>query len=443
MIKEMFRYDVKLYKMIQIFISLLILFCGLMILVYCIPEERIRFNIAKSVEYMNEEKCYPYMGVKDVGFALDNYTEASLLNFMYIADNERPIYSAFVQQEYFPEIWFNGLDCLNGAINEFPNEMSGNLTIRPAYWIGYSVILRPLLYFTDYYNIRSINNILAMVTLVGTCILISKKLTNYIAMAFAVVMNCFNYYVLSLNITLGIFCIYTLLGVLVYILKKEGEVHYGYTMLVVGMVTAFFEWFSIPYITYGMTVLFLLYLRRMNEKAHFAAYFNIAFQSGVSWCIGYGSTVLAKSVIASVVLKSWDMTYFIGRLSSNRYGGASDVIEFVVSLKRLVRLAFPLHLFDDVYNIHRIYIAIVLLGVMIIALTFYKEEIAYHFVLVIIAVSPILWYLMFKGHMGHSGIDYRTLMVSGFAFLLMAEKPLKEFGEKLKKIQVRDKKNKD
>jgi len=102
MLKKLFHYDVEWKKMLKIFVILAGIGCLLMILVYCIPEDRIRMNIVKSVGYMNEETCYPYMGIKDGGYVLDNYTEASLLNFMYMAEHTHPIYSAFVHREYFP-----------------------------------------------------------------------------------------------------------------------------------------------------------------------------------------------------------------------------------------------------------------------------------------------------------------------------------------------------
>lgn len=431
MIKKLFFCDFKLSVMIKIFLFIALIGCTLLVLVHCLPEERIRNNIAKSIEYMNEEGSYPYMGVKDIGFALDNYTEASLLNFMYTADNEKPLYSAFVQQEYFPKEWNSGVDCLNGAVNELGGEMSGKLSVRSSYWLGYSIFLRPLLFIRDYYDIRSINNVLAMILFAGIAVTMAKKINNYISLAFVTTLCCFNYYVLSLNITLGIFCVYVVYGAIAYILKKEEKINIGYTMLAIGALTAFFEWFSIPYITFGIPVVILLYIKRVNGNRTIIEYFNYLFQSSVSWIGGYGGMIILKPLIASLLTDNSAISSFTSRFLADSIDKTMTIAEFKMSVLQLLRLVFPLHFADDINNRWIVHFIFMLFIIMVLCVFFYKDEIGYWLSLLIISVSPILWCIVFKGHIHHTGIDYRIWMVSLFVFFVMLEKPIKYLYKKI------------
>jgi len=123
------------------------------------------------------------------------------------------------------------------------------------------------------------------------------------------------------------------------------------------------------------------------------------------------------------------MSSFVQRVVANNTEDINSFMEFVVALKRLFRLMFPIHLFDDVYNIHRIYIAIAVFVIILFGLALYIKELHYQLINLLVAVSPIAWYFVFKGHMNHLGIDFRTFMVTVFAMLLMLEKPLKAFGQ--------------
>lgn len=64
-----------------------------MILVQLLPQERIKNNIRSSCELMQEEGVYPTLGIPQTAYCLDNWTDASALEFIFHADNSRPVYN--------------------------------------------------------------------------------------------------------------------------------------------------------------------------------------------------------------------------------------------------------------------------------------------------------------------------------------------------------------
>lgn len=218
-------------------IWLALLMCGsiAMIFVQLLPQERIKNNIRSSCELMQEEGVYPTLGIPQTAYCLDNWTEASLLEFIYHADNERPIYSAFVAEEVnvISDSDSNGVKKLAAAVED----ESLDVIQRPSYWNGFIVFLRPLLYLFDYYVARGILHKLAMI-LVGLFVIWNARRVGYFeAIGTTIILSAFTVYVLSMNFTLGIFCLFIAMGAAVYLYEKKNT-NYLTAMFVVGILIA-------------------------------------------------------------------------------------------------------------------------------------------------------------------------------------------------------------
>ena len=207
LLKQYFRVECKPLKLILTFLVMFISGCLLLVLVNLLPSERIRQNILNSVSLFEIQGNYPYMGVQETAYAVDNWTEAVLLSFYYTSDCNHPIHSAFVATEYRTEN-STGVDRLLGVVQDTHWRESEHLIIRSSYWLGYSIILRPLLYILDYQSCRMLLNTISYALLMLIVFLIGKKLDGYVAVGFGTIMTIFHYYVLSLQYTLGIFVVF-------------------------------------------------------------------------------------------------------------------------------------------------------------------------------------------------------------------------------------------
>ncbi len=422
LMKQYFKLECKPLKLVLTFLAMFLTGCLLLIFVNMMPEERIRLNIRNSVEMFEIQGNYPYMGVQETAYAADNWTEAVLMDIYYTADNAHPVYSAFVATEYRPEN-STGVDRLVGVTQDAKWENSEKLLPRSCYWLGYGIFLRPLLNLFDYSHCRMLLNVVAYAVLMLMVGVIGKKLNWYTAVGFGTIMTIFHYYVLSLQYTLGIFCIFVAFAAIAYILYAKKEIAYLYFMFVIGILAAYFEWLSIPLVTFGLPVLFALVKKSENCENKSADLFNCVWQSGIGWCLGYGLMVLAKNVAAMTVIGNDAWKYFMERLSADS-ANSMTLREFVRAVLNLFYCVFPFNFIEG--NRGRLLLIGIVVFVCVIILMRRKKLRARNLMLAIVGCAPIAWYIVFKGHVGHVGIEFRVLMISYLALWLILKEPLEE-----------------
>lgn len=126
-------------------------------LVYCIPTEKMEKHIQESVSTFAKEGCYPM--ITDIGISrLDNHTDALMLLTAAYPENENIWTSSLCNKRYSHE-GENPVQTLIGAYSEWgrvKTEIELQTEDYPRYWHGYLVLLKPLLYFFDYTQIRYI-----------------------------------------------------------------------------------------------------------------------------------------------------------------------------------------------------------------------------------------------------------------------------------------------
>lgn len=424
--KSYFKLQIRPLELVLTFLIIFFGGCLLLILVNMLPKERIRLNIENSVALFEFQGDYPYMGVKETAYAMDNWTEAVLLDMYYTADSERPIYSAFVTTEYRPEN-STGVQRLMTLVQDKKWESSDRLLPRSSYWLGYGIFLRPLLYMFNYSQCRMLLNVVAYAALMLIVGVIGKRLNWYTAVGFGTIMAIFHYYVLSLQYTLGIFCVLIAFAAILYILYAKKEISYLYLMFVVGILTAYFEWLSIPLITFGLPVLIALSKKSQNGENKFSELFNCVWQSGIGWCLGYGIMILAKNVAAMTVIGSDAWTYFVERLTADS-ANAMTLKDFVKAVLNLFYCVFPFSFLGGNWE-RLLLIGIVVLACILIVIR-RKQNRARNVMLAIVGVSPMVWYAMFPGHVTHVGIEFRTLMIMYLAVWLIAKEPIERVFER-------------
>lgn len=437
-IQKCFALELHPLKMFLVYIVLLIGGCILLILANTLPSEKVREHIASSVDLFVEQGNYPYMAVNEIPYALDNWTEAVLLNFYYTSDSDKPIYSALVSTEYRPEN-STGVERLETLVNDTYWEKSDFLLRRSSYWLGYSIVLRPLLFFFEYQTCRILINVIAYAMLIALTVLIEKKLSTYVAVGFGTLMVLFQYYSLSAQYTLGIFCVFIAFITIIYLLynNERKRIDYLYLMFIVGIATAYFEWFSIPLITWGLPVVLILFLEReKNNKCPFFTYFNCVFQCGMGWCLGYGLMILGKTLVSMMVIGSDSWQYFAERLTADSSVVLSSA-DFLKALLNLLHCIVPF-IFIQGYRMQAL-ILLMLLALCILVIGIYKKEREFNLILLIVAFAPIVWYSIFKGHVTHVGIEFRTFMISYFAVWMILKAPYDSLRGKYDKQSKRKK----
>lgn len=172
------------------------------------------------------------------------------------------------------------------------------------YWHGYVVLLRPLLYFFDYYQLRILNG-LAQIFLFGCCAfwIWKKKGKKY---AFAL----FTSYVLLMPMATAICFQYSVIfylafgALLLYFLKQkywEQDVNYILLFVLTGSLTTYFDLLTYPLLTWGLLIIWMLLLQ--ESSGTISDNLKKVVYSALAWICGYAVMWAGKWVVGSIVLR--------------------------------------------------------------------------------------------------------------------------------------------
>lgn len=420
-------------KKIFEFIGILLIGCLVLVIVQLLPEDRIRYHIEQSAEQLAEEGDYYYLGSSQQAFLIDNWTEATLLMFNYTAEKQKPIYSAFIATSYMPEN-STGVSRLQSIIQDEQWDQKEDLIqTRGSNWIGYNVFLRTGLCFFSLNKLRIILYIVSYVLLFLTTLCISKYSNKYKAFSFAVTMVIFNFYTLSVSWSLGIFCVYIACLAIIYFLHKQECIDYFNYMFVIGILTAYFDWLSIPLITWGLPIVIIISIKyEKNKETKIKEYISILFKTGIGWCVGYAGMIISKTAIAIMIQGKEAFDFFVKRIQADTQSGGA--LGYIQGVYKLVCSIIPLNLFNEGSIIPKILIVAIVIGCVYIMIS-HRDRRTINAIYLIVALAPFVYYLYAKGHISHVAIEFRTLMISCFSILLVFE----SLAEKMKLISLKKK----
>ncbi|MCI9142887.1 MAG: hypothetical protein HFH87_09740 [Lachnospiraceae bacterium] len=172
------------------------------------------------------------------------------------------------------------------------------------YWHGYVVILRFLLLFFNYYEIRLVNGIFQTLIFAGVMYFILKSkgikyalalATSYILLMPAALAQCLQYS-WTYYITFGALLIY--LKFKSYL--EEGE-RYIYFFLLIGIATTYLDLLTYPLLTWGFVIIWWLLMQEKKESV--ASNLLKVIYSGIAWVTGYAFMWIGKWVAGSLVLR--------------------------------------------------------------------------------------------------------------------------------------------
>lgn len=296
------KYMGELRKYTCLSILLFIIFIALKYISTFVPDDQVKINVRDSINYMYEEEgIYPRFLINQTNFysqQLDNYTDSGLLNMCYNMDKNSKIVAI-------------AGDFRGGAKGGNPLEQTYNMLQTEEYglrdyarqWNGQAAVLRILLGIFNYQQIRVISQFLFVLLMGILLLLIANRVGNGIAVVFFGGFVAINPNTTAACINLGA-AFYVLLLGLIWVCKqyrnKRSAIEICY---VVGALTAFFDLFSVPFVTFAVAVLMLCIDIKENEETTFSFLLCKTIKSGVAWLGGYVILWASKWGFASIVLK--------------------------------------------------------------------------------------------------------------------------------------------
>lgn len=403
----------KISSYIILFLIMVVVFSIAMIGTYLLPNERIRAHIAESKELLINQNGNPLFTDYIKGANLDVFTDLLIMNTAMNkgkTEDESVFIRAFENSRYSNEE-DNSYTSLQETV-ENPEVYNNQEYSR--YWHGIQTIIRPLLLFFNYEEIRYIFMLLIFVLLGISLLLINKNISFMHSMAFLVSMLAVCIFIVPMSIQYSAIFIITLLAVIIVNLlhKKQKAKFIPYLFFIIGGLTTFFDLLTAPLLTLGIPLIIEVLLRSREESLSIKKAFLEIIKLSILWAIAYGTIFFAKWVIASLIMQKDLITVAINQILFRTNGSE----EYPAT-----KIGAIVENFTYLYNNVLLACGIVtIIGWIIALIKTRKNKINWKKILILLIVSiyPYVWYMVFAGHSTiHAFFTYRIQAIAIFGVL--------------------------
>ena len=380
----------KLLAFVLIYLGISLLFTALIIGSYMLPDTNIRGHIAESVGQLSLEGIGYSPFFREASATLDTHTDALMLNIALnkgMNEKQRTLERA-VENSFYDDSSI--IKALETSINN--NNLNNHEYSR--YWHGIQVILRPLLLFLNYTEIRYILMVVIITLLAIVFSMIGKQLGTRYSIAFAVTI-CLMYVVLipmSLQYS-SIFTVTLISMISVLLLYKNNKQNYvSLLFFIIGALATYFDLLTYPLITLGLPLILAVLLENKQEDTKLLKQMIFIIKLGIIWAIGYSLLFFTKWVIASIILHKNAISLAIEQLLFRVNGNEKYPVNRIEVLKG----NFDYFFIPTAKHILKL---IFVIWILLFLLCRKKiKELKVVIPLICIAIVPYIWYIAFAGH---------------------------------------------
>lgn len=449
----------QILKITITYISLILSFILLLTISSMFPSKYIKENVEQSSKTLIQEgnRLKKEVIGREKPMEFDNYTDALMINTAYSVDNKTPLYSSFVaRKNYIPGITEDIYEDTSGElksaskykhhneVGELDDTVNGEKLESfeyARYWHGYLIILRPLLLIANLEQIRIIFTIILSILFITFVYLIYKKINFTVAAIFAMGLISIEYFYLRFSMQ-GIFIFFIMMIASIILLIKNGKMkNLNIFFFTTGMLTNFFDFLTVPMVTYAIPMILYLLLKQREDKVTVKNVLIDIIKYGMFWGIGYGLTWITKWILVDIIFDKNILETAIDQVFY-RSSGTNEILPKDVIKKNFEyeKRFFPITT-ALTFVIIDIQLAMGKLKIRTnkIALKEYVTEILPY---VIIGVMPIIWYSILKDHSyKHAFFTYRNILITNICANLLLEKIFEMFTKdrKIKMIESRNK----
>lgn len=387
-----FRIDF-MWKCIKRYIILIVIFLLLLYVAWMIPDKMVRDNIEYSLPYI-ENGWVPIYTYEDAS-QLDDFTDRLCINNS-LKEGQESGYSSFQAM----------LDVKN----------------YPRYWHGYLVILRPLLCFFNYLQLRYFNMFLLMILISVVFTQLKEKLNWGIAISY-IISLCVTVIIivpwsLQFSPVYYIFLLFSFFILINYHKQREGNEYWILSFFSIGMITNYIDFLSAPLLTFGIPMGVLLMLELYNLTGRKLSEIIIGLcENTIAWCMGYGLCWIAKWIIASIALKKDVITNALNQAKVRSVGGDEGIVDAIIRNVNNIKIPYINNLMEKWYGL---FLIVGVCGILLMSLAVWhrKEITKYVIPLFLLSSYPYIWISFFKEHSYvHWIFTYRVQMITVFCLL--------------------------
>lgn len=404
------------------YIKLMIIFIGciftgylLLTAVYCIPTEKIEKNITESAEIFEKEGGFPRL-IKKLNqeaasdWTLDNYTDSLMLLMAAHKNTGSPFIESL--NNVFLTDNVNHADSLvklymGGDATGIENSQYGR------YWHGYLVVLKPLLCFLNYKQIRIFQCIVQGSLFLSICFLFWQKNKKLFILPFALFWLFLNPITTVLSMQFAAMTTVTFVSVLILLLMQkiyEEKTFFLLThFLVFGCLTSYIDLLTAPLLTVGISLISWISLHINTKPAKKQIISTISYL--FVWGIGYAGMWTGKWILGNVITGQNIFMSAVNQIFL-RTGDTVDDINFS-TIDLIFRLTWSSNWIACV-------LALIFMIFMFCKTKRYRRKysisIQNMIIYVCIALMPVIWCILLGNHTYiHHWFVYRELGITVYA----------------------------
>lgn len=420
------RIGVKEY--IAVFCFTVVLALLMLVVSAFFPQSIIQGHVVDSVDLVYQDMENDYLFDKSEGSKLDVFTDIMMLR-MSLTTNDNYLGSVLTNPVYV----YDDLAEWEGSAQTLADLSYGkpadNAWFYTRYWMGFRVVLRLALLFFTYAQIKRYLAFLFFSLFAAVICNISKHVNSKIAFLFAISIILVRPHVMASSMQLTCCFLIAFIAMLLIPWLKRNPKWEGLFFLELGMLTMYFDFYTVPLVTMGFPLMYLCILKQEAEERVLDR--AMARNMGV-WFAGYGLMWVAKLMLTSLLTSQNALADGFASFFS-RIGVAKDLekaqyYSLEAAAEGLRKAIFS----DDLGAV--IYLAGI--GILLAVVLFkvirgktYFETFRKAMPYLIFAAIPLVWFVITRQPIAlHYFFQYRTIALTHWAagvfgcYLLSAKK---------------------
>ena len=302
------------------------------------PQDKISENLLDSVDGLYLEGQYPVIGDRKINSLLDNATDTTMLRS-----------TAGMNRHYLGAVLTNPLYSYNNVevekAEDYPVKCLElySIGMKPdgeflyvRYWMGFRAVLRWLLVFFDYFQIRRYAGALFFALFALAICSVAGRVDTKTAFAFAVSVILVRPHVIACSLQFLPCFLIAFLAMLIAPHLVERPAWDAVFFLEIGVVTMFFDFYTTPLISVGFPLVYLAILRARQGRRITLGWM---VRCVLIWLCGYALMWLAKltmtSLFTSVDGLSDGLTAFSRRVGIKKSEGYEEYYSLSLAFKNL------------------------------------------------------------------------------------------------------------
>lgn len=395
----------------------LTVFLAVMLLAVCafLPQSMIQDHVAESIPLVTRDVENRYLFDNSIASKLDVSTDTMMLRIS-ISTNDSYLGSILTNPVYEFE-GVSGWEMDDEYLAKVAyGSAADDVWFYARYWMGFRVLLRLALTFFTYAQIKRYLSFLFLSLFAAVLCSVSKHTNSKIAFFFALSIILVRPHVMATSMQLTCCFFIAFAAMLLIPWLQRHDKWEGLFFMEVGMITMYFDFYTVPLVTLGFPLLYLCILKQ-EECAPVSL--KRLLRNVAVWFAGYGFMWIAKltltSLLTSVDAFSQGLNSFFSRVGIEKDAKLEKYYSVEAAFEGVAEAVFSDGVGAAVYLLCAgVILAVVLCRVMKKRVSLQNLRTAAHYLL--FAAMPLIWFVITKQPVAiHYYFQYRTIALTHWA----------------------------